>query len=119
MVVCATVGRDVTVKITSSAANKKPLFIAKFSLDPVEIKTSFSNLVIRRFKHSGSLLLPKSRAIFARGDECLHHLSLVEVAIEIVKLRQPELIAIVIVVRRISRIAAQVSEVLHQHESRG
>src|SRR2546430_11302491 len=59
----------------------------------------------------------KPLPIFDRTDESLHHFGTDEIAVELVELRQPELITGVIQVRQIVRIATQITEELHQHES--
>ena len=58
----------------------------------------------------------KAVAVFGAGDEGLNHLSLDEVAVELIELCQPEVVAVKIKVRLrwIIRIATQISEVLHQ-----
>src|SRR5437588_9693829 len=69
---------------------------------------------------SGQLFFRSRRKplpIFKRIDESLHHLGIDEVAAELVQLRQPKVITGVIRVRQIVRIAAQITEELHQHES--
>src|SRR2546426_10037424 len=66
-----------------------------------------------------ALLSPrKALTILRRREKCLHHFSVYEVAIELVELRQPEVITLEVVrgLGRIVRIAAQISEVLHQHK---
>ena len=54
--------------------------------------------------------------IFGRGNERLDHLGGDEVAVELVKLVQPKLVAGVVCVLWIVRVAAQVTKELHQHE---
>ena len=49
-------------------------------------------------------------------EERLHHLGIDVVAVEFVQLRQPEVVTRVVKVRSICGIAAQVAEVLGQHE---
>ena len=49
-------------------------------------------------------------------NESLDHLSAHKVSIELVQLIQPEVVAVKIRVRRIVRVPAQVTEVLHQDE---
>ena len=58
----------------------------------------------------------KAVAVFARENERLDHLRIHRVSIELVQLRQPEVIARVIRVLRVIRVASQVAEVLHQHK---
>src|SRR5438445_8054327 len=59
---------------------------------------------------------PKPPAIFARRQECFHHLGLNEVSVKAVQLVQPEVVASEIKrsFRRVVRIPAQVAEILHQ-----
>src|SRR5881397_316900 len=59
---------------------------------------------------------PKALSIFSRSNECLHHLGGNEVTVELIQLRQPEIVTTVIRVRRRVRIAAEIIEVLRQHE---
>src|SRR6266545_1936897 len=61
---------------------------------------------------------PEPLSILARDQERLHHLGVLEVAVELVELRQPEVVALKVECRfrRIVGIAAQVTEVLHQHK---
>src|SRR5712692_10541087 len=59
---------------------------------------------------------PKSLPIFSRSNEGFDHLRANEVAVELVQLIQPEFVASVVYVLRIVRIAAQVTEELHQHK---
>ena len=54
--------------------------------------------------------------ILTRDDESLDHLSVDEVAVELVELVQPEIIASKIGVRRVVWVPPQVTEVLHQHK---
>jgi hypothetical protein len=61
----------------------------------------------------------KPGTVFQRAEEGLDHFSLQEVAVELVQLVQPEVIAVEVVVRRRVRIPAQVAEVLHLHETPG
>src|SRR6266446_1269688 len=71
----------------------------------------------RQVRTAGSdLSRSKSLTILDRGDERLHHLRTHKVAIELIQLRQPEIISRVIRVRRIIRIAAQIANVLQQHK---
>ena len=68
---------------------------------------------------SSSLWLwSKALAILAGDDERLDHLGLDEVAVELVQLVQPEVVAVEVEsgLRRVVRIATQVAEVLHQHK---
>src|SRR5882762_7828743 len=56
-------------------------------------------------------------AVFARDDERLDHFSVDEVAIELVQLRQPEVVTVEVCVWQVVRRSPQIAEVLHQHES--
>src|SRR2546429_10019914 len=49
-------------------------------------------------------------------NERLDHLGVREVAIELIKLIQPEIITCVIRIRSVVRVAAQVTDELHQYE---
>ena len=51
-------------------------------------------------------------SVFIRGDERLHHLSSDEVAVELVQLVQPKLVAGVIGILRIVGISSQITKVL-------
>src|SRR5438552_15376701 len=62
------------------------------------------------------LLRTKTLSIFSGRDERLDHLGSDEVAVELIELRQPEIVAGVVTVWRVIRIAAQITKVLHQHE---
>jgi hypothetical protein len=57
--------------------------------------------------------------VFGRVDEGLYHFGLSEIAVEAVQLIEPEVVAGEVQSRlwRIVRVPAQVTEVLHQHES--
>src|SRR2546430_2760022 len=61
-------------------------------------------------------LIAEALAIFNRVDEGLHHLSLYEVAIELVQFSQPEVVPVKVIVWSIVRIPAQITEVLHHDE---
>src|SRR6185369_2917346 len=63
-----------------------------------------------------SALLRKFLPVLDRRKESFDHLSINEVTVELVQLRQPEVIAAVICILRSVRIAPQISEVLHQHK---
>src|SRR5436853_552526 len=69
-------------------------------------------------KRDSTPSLPASRAksltVFARVNERLDHVGILEVAVELVELGQPEIVTRVIGVGSIIRIASQVAEVLHQ-----
>src|SRR6266568_1841564 len=71
-------------------------------------------------KHRGNSrsnpLWSEALSIFNRSDERLDHLSADKVAVELVQLRQPEVIAGVVCVLGIVRVATQVTKELHQHE---
>src|SRR5215203_3463453 len=56
--------------------------------------------------------LAEALAVLGRGDEGLDHLRLDVVAAKLVQLREPEVVA------RLIGVAAEVAEVLHQHEGR-
>src|SRR2546430_10984617 len=64
----------------------------------------------------GSDSWPEPLPVFSRGNKRLNHLSADEVAVELVQLVQPEVIAGVVCVLRIVRVATQVTKELHQHE---
>src|SRR5437016_28164 len=57
---------------------------------------------------------PKPLAVFGRRDKCLHHFRTHEVAVELIQLRQPEIVASVICIGSIVRVTTQVTEELHQ-----
>src|SRR6266436_2085008 len=59
---------------------------------------------------------PKALTVLSRYDERLNHVRLPEVAAKGNQLRQPELVAIIVSIWRIGRIAPEVAEVFHQHE---
>src|SRR5438874_13319074 len=61
-------------------------------------------------------LWPKSLSILNRSNERLDHFSADEVAVELVQLVQPKLVAGVVYILRIVGIAAQVTKELHQHK---
>src|SRR5207244_6496919 len=58
----------------------------------------------------------KPIAVLSRGNKGLDHLGLNEVTVEAVQLVEPEIVAVEVRVRCIVWIAAQVTEVLHQHK---
>src|SRR6266446_4388881 len=58
----------------------------------------------------------KASAILTGIDESLNHVSVDEVAIELIQLRQPEVVATVVGVLWVVRISSQVAKVLHQHK---
>src|SRR5437867_10777656 len=61
---------------------------------------------------------PKAVAVLDAGDERLDHLGLDEVAVELIELRQPEVVAVKVKtgLRRLIGIATQIAEVLHEDE---
>src|SRR6185436_10960006 len=65
------------------------------------------------FCHSS---MSESLLIFTRDDECLDHLSVHKVAVELIEFLKPEVIARVIRVRRVVWIAPQIPKVLRQHK---
>src|SRR5205807_6716140 len=97
-----------------------PLRFFEFSRRNWDLSIFIPARVIRRF--AGALgrekLLRKSLIVFRCGDERLDHLGIDEVAIELVELVEPELIAGVIRsgFRRVVGVTAEITEVLHQHE---
>src|SRR5437016_3876903 len=62
-------------------------------------------------------LLTKSLQILTRSNEGFNHLGLHKVAVELIQLRQPEVVTRKIRVGRVIRIAPQIAKVFHQHES--
>jgi len=58
----------------------------------------------------------KALSILARHDECFDHLRVSIIAVELVQLRQPEIITRIVRVGRVIRISSQVAKVLHQHK---
>src|SRR5438445_7833380 len=63
-----------------------------------------------------NLWCSKPPPVLRRTDKCLHHLSGNEIAIELIQLRQPEIVTGVVRVRSIVRVPSQLTEELHQHE---
>src|ERR671913_33020 len=63
-----------------------------------------------------SALLAEPLAVLNRVDEGAHHLRVNEVAVELVELREPEVVAVEVRVGRVVRVAPEVAEVLHQDE---
>src|SRR5437588_4120110 len=59
---------------------------------------------------------PEARAVLGRVDEGLDHLGGDEVSAELVELREPEVVAVEVRVRRGVRVAPEIAEVLHQDE---
>ena len=65
------------------------------------------------------LLLPKPLAIFRRRDEGFDHLGLNVVSVIFIQLVQPEVIAAVLVVGGVVRIAAQVAKRIPSAQRQG
>src|SRR5260370_33875378 len=63
-----------------------------------------------------SVSRPNPLPILAGSNKCLYHLGADEVAAESIQLSQPKVVARIVSVRRIVRIAPQVPDVLHQHK---
>src|SRR6267142_2054843 len=87
--------------------------LATFSIPPASFRGGSAG---GHFIGSERLLLPESPAILGRGDEGLDHLSIDEVAIELIQFRQPEVKARIVPIRWVIRVASQIAKVLHQHE---
>src|SRR5437588_6434791 len=79
------------------------------SLSPSALSSVPRAVCFRPAAPAASLLL-EAVAVLGRVEERLDHLGLDVVALELVELREPEVVA------RLVGIAAQVAEVLHQHE---
>src|SRR5262249_16351403 len=77
-----------------------------------------SPLVKQMKSMDARLRLAEARAILARRDKRLNHLGRAIVAVEAAEFCQPELIAVVVTVRRVGRVSWQVTEVLDEDESR-
>jgi hypothetical protein len=75
---------------------------------------SGSRARLMRVKRATDLLLTKSSSVFSRDEESFHHLGLSEVTVEGAEFVQPRIVAIKVRIRRIVRIAPQITEVLHQ-----
>ena len=60
---------------------------------------------------------PEALPILSRSNKRLHHFGRIVIAIELIQLRQPEVVAGVVCVRAAVEIAAEVTEELHQDES--
>jgi hypothetical protein len=58
----------------------------------------------------------ESRPVLSGDDERLDHLSLHEVAVELVQLRQPEVVTVEVIVRRVSAFLLRVTDVLRVDE---
>ena len=56
--------------------------------------------------------------VFAGGDERFNHFGVDEVAVELIQLIQPEVVALIVegLFGRIVRVSSEVTKVLHQHE---
>src|SRR5438128_12492081 len=89
----------------------KPKAAASISVAEIVIviRERYLNIVI-------DLSRPKSLPILCRGNERLYHFGLLKVPVELIQLREPEIVARIVRIRIITRIAAQVSKVLHQDE---
>src|SRR5919107_1388731 len=61
-------------------------------------------------------LRPEALAVFGRDEEGANHLGAYEVAVELVELVEPEVVAVEVRVGRVVGVAAEVSEVFHQDE---
>ena len=63
--------------------------------------------------------LAEALAVLGRDEEGLDHLRIEEIAIELVELREPEVVALEVErrFRRVVGITAHLTEVLHQHKS--
>src|SRR6476469_9516103 len=61
-------------------------------------------------------LWPKALTIFDGSDECFDHLSIDVVAVKLIHLGEPEVIAAVVGILRVIGIAPQITKVLHQHK---
>src|SRR5437868_10532168 len=59
---------------------------------------------------------PKALSIFDRSNERLDHLGRIIITVELIQLREPEIVAGIIIVLWVVWIAAQITEVLHQHK---
>src|SRR2546421_11220420 len=78
---------------------------------PESFRKSLRSIGISCARHCTPVALwAKSLPIFTRSDEGLHHLSADVVAVELIQLRQPEIISRVIRVRQIIWIAPQVTK---------
>src|SRR6266700_3961677 len=71
-------------------------------------------------EHSGNsrslCLESEALPILSGGKKCLHHLGSIVIAIELIQLREPEIVAGVVNVLAVIWIAAEVAEELHQHK---
>src|SRR5436189_5151568 len=59
---------------------------------------------------------PEALPILSRSNKRLHHLGINVIAIELIQLRQPEIVAGVVSVGAAVWIAAEIAEELHQNE---
>src|ERR1043166_2339182 len=59
---------------------------------------------------------PESSPVLAVIVECSNHLGADKIAVELIQLIQPEVVTRVVRIRRLIRVTAQVTEVLHQDE---
>src|SRR5215204_3688403 len=64
----------------------------------------------------GMNLLAEAALVLGRVEERLDHLGPLEVAAELFELREPEVEAREVRVRRVVRVSSEIPEVLHQHE---
>src|SRR5437660_5003899 len=64
----------------------------------------------------GDLSRSEALSVFSRNDEGFDHFRSVVIAVELIELRQPEVVAGVVRIGQIVRITAQVTEELHQDE---
>ena len=62
-------------------------------------------------------LWTEAMAIFARHQESFDHFGVNEVAVELIQLTQPEIVARMVRVGSVVWIASQIAKVLHQHKS--
>src|SRR5437667_525440 len=58
----------------------------------------------------------KTLSVFHRVNERFHHLSIYKITIELIQLRQPEIVASIIRIRRVVRVPAQITKELHQYK---
>src|SRR6266567_5836353 len=70
-----------------------------------------------RYRRPAVTSWPKALSILEGSNEGLYHLGSVEIAVELIQFRQPEIVPGIVIVLWIVRIAAQITEVLHQDES--
>src|ERR1700730_18643662 len=72
--------------------------------------------VLVSLKPDALLRRTESLPVLARRDEGFDHVGVLEVAAELVQLRQPEVIARIVSVWRVVRVSPQIAEELHQHK---